>query len=198
MWSSWHGCRCVYVCAADNSDSDNDTMNTMAMVAAAATVVVVGCQTKSAMSMIKCKRDEFINQLSRASERYGNVTICEWITNSIFHSFALFWFLFVCFARLPQFFFVRFHIPLALCDITVCAAVMLASMVPLLCVRALRTSCQRVFYEYISVASRIFSNQFDRKIQIFILFSRHASTDRWCVVGDDGSRSVFRLHWPIL
>lgn len=67
-----------------------------------------GCQTKSAMSMIKCKRDEIINQLSRVFERYGNVTICEWITNSIFHSFALFWFLFVCFARLPQFFFLCF------------------------------------------------------------------------------------------
>lgn len=54
----------LYMCEND-SDNDNDTgtMNTMAMAAAAVVVV-----TKSAMSMIKCKRDEFINQLSRVSE----------------------------------------------------------------------------------------------------------------------------------
>lgn len=51
-----------------------------------------------------------------------------------------------------------------------------------------RTSCQRVFYEYILVASHIFSNQFDRKIQIFILFcSCHVSANRWWRgVGDNG------------
>lgn len=75
-----------------------------------------GCQTKSAMSMIKCKRDEFINQLSRVSERYGNVTICE-SESPIQFSIHLHCFGFCsCVLRVSHnFFSLRFHYVALLC-----------------------------------------------------------------------------------
>lgn len=69
------------------------------------------------------------------------VTICEWITNSIFHSFALFWFC-SCFARLP--FFSHFHFAVFGC----CFYWHQYRIVPVFCTTVVNVYSMNIFQSY--------------------------------------------------